>query len=61
MSDFVNIFQEVLCIATLQPREARMRYRLPEREETMRAAEMERLVMIGERWRMADAEQRGQL
>ena len=60
MSEFVNIFQEVLSIATLQPREARMRYRLAEREERMLAPAMERAVMIGERCRTADAERPGQ-
>ena len=38
MSDFLDIFAEVLRIVTLQPREARMRYRLQEREERMEPA-----------------------
>lgn len=35
MWDFVDILAEVLRIVTFQPREARMRYRLPEWEERM--------------------------
>ena len=42
MSDFVDIFGEVLRIVTFQPREARMRYRLPEWEERMQAPDRER-------------------
>ena len=39
MSDFVDIFGEVLRIVTFQPREARMRYRLPEWDERMQVPE----------------------
>ena len=39
MSDFVDIFGDVLRIATFQPREARMRYRRPEWEERMQVPE----------------------
>ena len=39
MSDFIDIFGEVLRIVTFQPREARMRYRLPEWDERMQAPE----------------------
>ena len=39
MSDFTDIFGDVLCIVTFQPREARMRYRSPEREARTQAPE----------------------
>jgi hypothetical protein len=39
MSDFINIFGEVLRIVTFQPREARMRYELPHWEERVHAPE----------------------
>jgi hypothetical protein len=39
MSDFVDIFGEVLRIVTFQPREARMRYRVLEWEERMQVPE----------------------
>lgn len=39
MSDFVDIFGEVLRIVTFQPREARMRYRLPEWDQGIQALE----------------------
>ena len=39
MSDFVDIFAEVLRIATFQPREAQMRYRLQDCEARMQAPE----------------------
>ena len=39
MSDFVNIFEEVLRIVTVQPREARMRYRPPEWDQRLHVPE----------------------
>ncbi|SFO67502.1 hypothetical protein SAMN03159463_02635 [Mesorhizobium sp. NFR06] len=42
MSDFVDIFAEVLRVATFQPREARMRYQLPRCDQSVQAPEGER-------------------
>ena len=54
MSDFLSIFEEALCIVTVQPREGRMRYELPLRErwtqeERMRSPERTRASMAGQR------------
>ena len=35
MNEFLDIFGEVVRIVTFQPRESRMRYRLPDWEERM--------------------------
>ena len=50
MSDFLDIFAEVLRIMTVQPREARMRYRLPEWEERMQEPERNKASEVGERF-----------
>ncbi|GLS34047.1 hypothetical protein SAMN04488498_107154 [Mesorhizobium albiziae] len=39
MSDFEDIFADVVRIVTFQPREARMRYRPPEWDERLQAPE----------------------
>ena len=39
MSNFGNIFEDTFRVVTFQPREARMHYRLPEREEGIQTPE----------------------
>ena len=49
MSEFIDIFEEVLRIVTVQPR--RIRYRLPEWEERMQVPERTGASMVGDRSR----------